>query len=237
MSRIKDFEFGKADWDTVQELIRVAYSSSIERMMREIIFDSGVILDDHFVFDDRDSGLNKNLCHSQHLLRFRVLGRQAFICGELARVLLSCSEMKLDGHKVLTPEMSGFFLGHSVSQLIKPDDGKIHVVVKACDQLKVVQDYSAPFRSGEISPGDEVVVVNDVDRTGSALDRLVKIVRQFKGEVNKVLVFATWNYEDFQKRMAALGVKGYALIEFRAESWTRDKCRVRPQDNHHNDDL
>ena len=127
----------------------------------------------------------------------------------------------------------GGFSGSSVRE-IQPNNRAGLIIAKVSEVHRVVRNFNEPLRSGEIRPGEEVVVVNDVDHTGSSLEKLINIVRRFNGRVSKVLVFATWDYEDFQKRMSSLEVTGFALIEFRAEHWTKDVCPVCSRGN---DDL
>ncbi|MEK7131318.1 MAG: phosphoribosyltransferase [Patescibacteria group bacterium] len=234
---MNDYDFKQVNNpETVQKLVRVIDASSkTKRMVRGIIADFGMILDHHFCYCDRDPQQNQNVYvsrHSRNILRFIPLCRSQFVCGEVAETLLSCSGMKLGGHKILTPETSGgYFLGLAVSRLIKA--GNLDHITIRMNEIEriVVENRDQRFLDGTIIFGNEVVVINDVDRTGSTLERLIKIIRQFKGEVNKVLVFATWNYEDFRKRMAALGVMGQALIEFRAKSWIKEDCPECRQNN------
>lgn len=217
------------DLETAQRLVRVIHSLG-EMRVHQIIADLGMILDHHFSYCDRDSQQGQNVYierHSRYFLSFRSLARDQYICGKFAEMLLACSGMKLDEYDVMTPEtLGGYFLGQAVSRL-KPNKPKRHLTAKV-DEVggQVFQNDNRLFifRCGEIVLGDEVVVINDVDRSGPALEGLIKIARQLKGKVNKVLVFATWNYKDFQKRMAALGVEGYALFEFQAPSWTKEYC-------------
>lgn len=215
------------DVEAIKRLVRIIPSRS-ELMLHQIIADYGMVIDGHISYEDLFSKKESPTVHSRYFLRFRNIGNNQYACMELAKELLNRSGMKLGGHKILTPETSGgFSLGHSVSQLVKPNNREGHVVVRMDDlDRKLVQNSNQLFRCEKIAPDEEVVIVNDVDRTGSSLDRIIKIVRQCQGQVKKVLVFATWDHESFQKRMSVLGVEGFALIEFKAESWIKANCEV-----------
>jgi len=208
------------DRDQVRQLVNIDLPSASKTKVLEIITESGAILDGHFSFRDH---------HSQHFLRFRGIGNSSReYCDYLASLLIKVAGAKEDKNiplKILSAESAGFFLGHAIAKLFggnMENKWGNHVVTP-------VDLYRKPciggyLRSGQINPGDRVVVVSDVDHTGESLDRLIKLARRRFAIVDTAMVFATCNDGEYVRRMIDMGVKPHLLVEFKLEMHKKENC-------------
>lgn len=214
------------DRDQVEQLVNIDLYSESKAKVIDIIAESRAILDGHFSFGDY---------HSQYFLRFRAIGNSSLHrrenCNYLAKLLVEQTRINPDEDtplRVLSPSSSGFFLAHAVAKMFVHDEDnafkKLVLTQLGYMDRRPVDGGSFVSGSGNINPGNRVVVVNDIDHTGESIDRLIKMARRREATVEAVLVFATCNNAQFKQRMVDLGVKAYSLVEFDLKTYEKDKC-------------
>ncbi|OGH93065.1 MAG: hypothetical protein A2563_04800 [Candidatus Magasanikbacteria bacterium RIFOXYD1_FULL_40_23] len=210
------------DKDQVGQLLSVnaSLSSDAQSKILDIVAQSGAILKAHFAFLD---------CHSTHMLRFNHIGRMHSECDYLASLLVEQAGIDPDAEtplKVLAAESAGMFLGSSVAELcvVNKKNRFKKLVLARCGLVDRRPQVDAGFTLGKINPGNRVVVVSDISRTGASVENMVKIVRRHKATVEVVLLFATCNDAEHEQRMVDLGVNSYRLAELKLETSQKDKC-------------
>ena len=211
------------DKDRVRQLVNIDLPPASKTKVLDIITESGAILDGHFSFGE---------CHSQHFLRFRAIGNSskhpAEYCGYLASLLVKSANINTDSEvplKILSAESAGFFLGNAIAKLFGGNiKNKFRNHVVASVDVWRKPSVSGNLCSGQINPGDRVVVVSDVDRTGESMDRLIKLARRKFATVDTAMVFAVCNDGEYMRRMIDMGVKPYRLVEFKLQTHQKDNC-------------
>ncbi len=204
------------DRDQVESLVKTDLPPEDKAKVLDIITNSHAILEGHFAFRD---------CHSQHLFRFRS------ICDfdYFAQLLVEQAGIDPDEEtplKVISPESAGFLLSHDIARMFvcNKNNAFKKLVLARVDFMDRKPVDS--FVLGKINPGNCVVVVNDIDRTGESLDRMIKTVRRHDAKVEAVLVFAVCNEAEHKRRMKDLGVKSYYLAEFNLQTSDKDNCKM-----------
>lgn len=167
----------------------------------EYIRSTGALLRGHFALQ---SG-----AHSDHFVRFAQLGRDraaiAFVARELHEVLAPPSPIDA----IIAPESAGFFLGNALATLLK-----VPLSVSAIDWQR---HPTGRLRTGTITAGSKVLVVNDVVTTGRSLHTLLSCVRDQGAKVAGVAVFAALDASAFAKFLYDERLPGAYLV---AAKWT-----------------
>jgi orotate phosphoribosyltransferase len=128
---------------------------------------TGALLDGHFILR---SGLHSRE-YFQCALLLQDTGIAAKICGWLADKL-----REFDSDTVISPALGGIIVGQEVGRSL----GKRHIFVEK-DEGKLV------LRRGfQISPGEKLIVVEDVVTRGGRVQETIDIVRAHGGIVSAV---------------------------------------------------
>ncbi|WP_426757259.1 phosphoribosyltransferase family protein [Myxococcus sp. Y35] len=106
--------------------------------------------------------------------------------------------------QVLCPETAGFFLGHAMAQRLAAQ-----LVVSAVDSRR---RPTMLLRTGTLTPGRPVLVINDVSTTGSSLDPLVQLAKDAGCDIAGVAVFAAWKMDSFHQWKTRRSLRGEALV-------------------------
>ncbi|RQD78154.1 MAG: orotate phosphoribosyltransferase [Candidatus Syntrophonatronum acetioxidans] len=170
-----------------------------ERVM-EIFKDSGVLLEGHFILT---SGR-----HSEKYLQCAQVLQYPDYTAELCKMLV------------------GPFKDKGVEVVIGPAMGGIIIAYEGARQLKCKsifaerEDGKMALRRGfGLSPGEKVLVVEDVITTGGSVKEVIELAQKEGAEVLGVSSFV-----DRSGGEANLGVPWHSLITFQIETFTPQDC-------------
>ena len=204
------------DMERVAQLVRPV--PGIEQQVLGIVAATEPMLEGHFAF--RDSN------HCTSILRFSHVGRDRPQIDSVAKLLVriaGASFMKGTPRKIFAPASAGMFLANALARECRQDVNE--VVAAEIDFLdrRPVQHWL--FR-GEINAGDQVIVANDIDRTGESLERLIGAVRSAGATVETVLLFGVCHPVQHAQRMKALGVQSHYLAEVKLSATSKGDCSL-----------
>lgn len=166
-----------------------------ERVL-EVLRERRALLTGHF-------GLNTGE-HTDTALRFRAIGNDHDSLTDIARLASSVARLDWQGKVLLCPDSAGFFLARGIE--------KLHALETCVVQTDLRRLPTATIIKGHIKPGDNVVIVNDVVRTGSSIDPMRQLVSQQGATLVGVVVFAQLDAPRFEQYCSALGIVGCSLV-------------------------
>lgn len=135
----------------------------------QIFIDSGAFLTGHFILR---SGL-----HSEHFFQCAKVGEDLAKITRLATLLIE-KLGPIDCDTVLAPAMGGLVIGQEVARQL----GKRYLFAEKVDNRLVLR------RNFTISPGEKVLVVEDVITRGGRAQEAIDIVTQCGGKVTGLAV-------------------------------------------------
>ena len=198
--------------DEIAKLIALRCAREQVAHVRSLVADSGIVLRGHFQLQ---SG-----AHSEYFLRVRGLASRIDLLDALVKELLPL----LSGdefHTVVCPESAGFVIGAAVARLL----GRPLAVMKT----DINRRPSSELRTGEIVPGAQVLLVNDVATSGSSLTLLHRAATSHGAKVQRALMFAAIGGGAL-KATNDLGVTGSWLMEALWPVFPSETCELCKQD-------
>lgn len=202
--------------ERVAQLVRPV--PGVEQEVLGIITATEPMLEGHFAF--RDSN------HCTSILRFSHVGRDRPQIDSVAKLLVriaGASFMKGTPRKIFAPASAGMFLANALARECRQD---VSEVVSAKIDFLERRPVRRWLLKGEINAGDRVVVVNDVDRTGESLERLIGAVRSAGAMIEAVLLFGVCHPAEHAQRMKALGVQSHYLAEVNLSATSKGDCSL-----------
>jgi orotate phosphoribosyltransferase len=161
-----------------------------------LIAETGALLDGHFLLQGG--------AHSEHFLRFALLGRSPHAIGMISEQIERLLPPLARGTQVLCPESAGFFLGHAMAQRLA-----VQPAVSAIDSRR---RPTILLRTGTLIPGKPALIVNDISTTGASLDPLLQLAQQKECSIVGVAVFAAWRMDFFHQWQTRNNLRGEALV-------------------------
>jgi orotate phosphoribosyltransferase len=167
----------------------------------KIFRDTHALLDGHFLLR---SGLHsRQYFQCALVLQFPRIAEH--LCGELADKLKNAG-----AQTVISPAMGGLFIGHEVARALNAR----HLFVEKNSSGKLELR-----RSFQITPGEKVLVVEDVVTKGGRVREAIDIVRSSKGEVVGVGTLV-----DRSAGALELGVRMESLLTLEIETFDPALC-------------
>jgi len=170
-----------------------------ENEVLQIFRDTGALLDGHFILR---SGL-----HSRRFFQC-ALALQQMPTVEKLGAALAAKVRSLAAVTVVSPAMGGLVLGQEVARQLKSR----FIFVEKDDGKLVLR------RGFKISPGEKILIVEDVITKGGRVQETIDIVRAHHGEVLGVAMAV-----DRSNGAVNLGVPTFSLLSLHVESFPPDK--------------
>jgi orotate phosphoribosyltransferase len=167
--------------------------------VEQMFLENGAFLKGHFLLS---SGL-----HSDRYLQCALILAQPARAEELGRALAAKLPSKPD--LVVSPAMGGLMIGHEVARAL----GVRHFFTERSEGVMVLR------RGFRLSPGERVVVVEDVVTTGKSTKEVFAVLREAGAQVA-----AACSIVDRSEGKADLGVPYAALWTVSVPTWTPDAC-------------
>jgi orotate phosphoribosyltransferase len=171
----------------------------IESEILQVFRDTGALLEGHFVLR---SGLHSRR-YFQCALALQYMPTVEKLGAELARKVRALGALT-----VLSPAMGGLVLGQEVARqlgvrfiFVEKEDGKL-----------------ALRRGFKISPGEKILVVEDVVTKGGRVQESIAIARAHGGEVVGVAMAV-----DRSDGLVNFGVPAFGLLKLHVEAFEADK--------------
>jgi orotate phosphoribosyltransferase len=170
-----------------------------ESEVLQIFRDTGALLDGHFVLR---SGL-----HSRQFFQCAIALQQMPTVEKLARILSEIAH-PLNVATVVSPAMGGLVLGQEVARQLR-----CRFIFVEKEEGKLV------LRRGfKISPGERILVVEDVVTKGGRVQETMDIARAHQGNVVGVAMAV-----DRSNGTVDLGVPMFSLLKMQVETFPADK--------------
>src|SRR6266849_1027871 len=170
-----------------------------QEQVLQVFRDAGALLDGHFLLR---SGL-----HSRQYFQCALALQQMPIVEKLGAEL-ACKVRGLGAATVIAPAMGGLVIGQEVARQL----GLRFIFVEKEDGKLVLR------RGFKISPGEKILVVEDVVTKGGRVQETIDIVRANGGEVVGVAMAV-----DRSNGAVNLGVPTFSLLSLHVESFPPDK--------------
>src|SRR5215813_9742997 len=165
----------------------------------QVFRDTGALLEGHFILR---SGL-----HSRHYFQCALALQQMPIVEKLGAELVG-KVRSLGAATVVSPAMGGLVLGQEVARQL----GLRFIFVEKEEGRLVLR------RGFKISPGEKILVVEDVVTKGGRVQETIDIVRSHGGEVVAVAMAV-----DRSAVLVKFGVPAFSLLSLKVESFELDK--------------
>jgi len=170
-----------------------------ENEVLQIFRDTGALLDGHFILR---SGL-----HSRRFFQCAIALQQMPTVEKLGAALAD-KVRSLAAVTVVSPAMGGLVLGQEVARQLKSR----FIFVEKEDGKLVLR------RGFKISPGEKILIVEDVITKGGRVQETIDIVRAHHGEVVGVAMAV-----DRSNGAVNLGVPTFSLLSLHVESFPPDR--------------
>ena len=170
-----------------------------ENEVLQIFRDTGALLDGHFILR---SGL-----HSRRFFQCAIALQQMPTVEKLGADL-AAKVRSLAAATVVSPAMGGLVLGQEVARQLRSR----FIFVEKEDGKLVLR------RGFKISPGEKILIVEDVITKGGRVQETIDIVRAHHGEVVGVAMAV-----DRSNGAVNLGVPTFSLLSLHVESFPPDK--------------
>lgn len=180
-------------------LVFVQHIKNIENEILDMFVASGALLQGHFKLESGQ--------HSSLFTRFADIAGNSLFARKIAERLID--ELKRDGvviDSVLTQESAGRVIGDLIANKL----GKRIVVVETDDHNRPTTNI---VNETTLYPGDNVLIVIDLAKTGSSLRTMVSLVRNKKAQPCAIAIFATRNKEALSEFERRESIKIYALVD------------------------
>ncbi|HNY68606.1 MAG TPA: orotate phosphoribosyltransferase [Bacillota bacterium] len=155
-------------------------------------------------------------------------GHFIFTSGRHSDVYMQCAQvLRYPEHtEKLAKHLASHFRSDAIDIVIGPALGGIVVAYEVARQLGAValftereDDRMVLRRSFSITPGQRVLVVEDVITTGGSVREVMEVVREHQGHVAGVGVLI-----DRSNGAIDFGVKQTAVLSMEIPSWEADAC-------------
>jgi orotate phosphoribosyltransferase len=155
-------------------------------------------------------------------------GHFIFTSGRHSDVYMQCAQvLRYPEHtERLAKHLASHFRSDAIDIVIGPALGGIVVAYEVARQLGAValftereDDRMVLRRSFSITPGQRVLVVEDVITTGGSVREVMEVVREHQGHVAGVGVLI-----DRSNGAIDFGVKQTAVLSMEIPSWEADAC-------------
>ena len=155
-------------------------------------------------------------------------GHFIFTSGRHSDVYMQCAQvLRYPEHtEKLAKHLASHFRSDAIDIVIGPALGGIVVAYEVARQLGAValftereDDRMVLRRSFSITPGQRVLVVEDVITTGGSVREVMEVVREHQGHVVGVGVLI-----DRSNGAIDFGVKQTAVLSMEIPSWEADAC-------------
>ena len=197
--------------DEIRAVVVVQPRRGLPPLIHDALARSGALLRGHF-------GLQGGR-HTEYFIRFRALSRDPALLGPIVDHLLAAVAVP-DDAIVLVPESAGFFLGDAIARRVGAP--------LAVSRTDLQRRPARALLHGDIPPGAQVVVVNDVVTTGASLEPLLDLVGDRGATVAAALVFGALDGTGFRSTLNRRRIPGDHLLEA-SERWPMqpaDACDV-----------
>jgi orotate phosphoribosyltransferase len=178
---------------------------SVEQLLSE----AGAIKQGHFLLT---SGLHSNL----YLEKFQVLQYPRYtdlLCSAIAAHFKDAQVSVVAG-----PTMGGVLLAYATARFLGEDVRGIFAERASGDELAKMGERV--FRRGfVISPGERVLIVDDILTTGLSLREILAAVERLDGEIVGIGVMV-----DRSQGRANFGYPLFALTQMEIPTWRPDEC-------------
>lgn len=190
----------------IRAVVVVQPRRGLPQLVHDALARSGALLRGHF-------GLRGGR-HTEYFIRFRALSREPALLEPIVDHLLATDLPA--GATVLVPESAGFFLGDAIRRRL---DAPLAVA-----RTDLERRPARALLHGALTPGSQVVVVNDVVTTGASLEPLLDLVADHGATVAAALVFGALDGTGFRSMLNRRRLPGDHLLEA-SERW-----RIQPAD-------
>ena len=155
-------------------------------------------------------------------------GHFIFTSGRHSDVYMQCAQvLRYPEHtEKLAKHLASHFRSDAIDIVIGPALGGIVVAYEVARQLGAValftereDDRMVLRRSFSITPGQRVLVVEDVITTGGSVREVMEVVREHQGHVAGVGVLI-----DRSNGAIDFGIKQTAVLSMEIPSWEADAC-------------
>ena len=155
-------------------------------------------------------------------------GHFIFTSGRHSDVYMQCAQvLKYPEYtERLAKHLASFFRNDAIDIVIGPAMGGITVAYEVARQLGAIalfaereNDKMGLRRSFTITPGQRVLVVEDVITTGGSVREVMEVVQAHRGHVAGVAVLV-----DRSNGAIDFGVKQTAVLSMEIPSWEADRC-------------
>jgi len=125
--------------------------------------------------------------------------------------------------KVVGIESRGFIVGAALAYQLGVGfvpvrkQGKLPGAVRGHDYALEYGTDRVEIHTDAIVPGERILLVDDLIATGGTAEAAVMLIRQLGGEVTECAFIVDLPDLGGMKRLAALGLKAYALCEFEGD--------------------
>ncbi len=173
-----------------------------QKQVLDIFASCGAILHGHFILT---SGLHSDT-YLQKALVFRQPQKARILCSALAQKI---TQAKLgEVSQIVAPAVGGIIPGYETAR---------HLGLPAIFTERV--DGKFRLRRGfEISPGEKIIVVDDIISTGISIRECIACVREMGGDVVAAACLI-----DRSAGEADIGVKLIKLIDFKVSAYAEDE--------------
>lgn len=177
-------------------------SSLSESQALKALSDTGALLQGHFILR---SGLHSaDFFQCANLLRYPRVAES--LCRALAELLPG--ELRGEATTVISPALGGIIVGHEVARSLD----KFSIFAEKVDGKLVMRRFS-------ITPGEKILVAEDVVTRGGRVQETIDIVRAAGAQVLAVLTLV-----DRSGGKAEFSVPHFSLVRQSPETWTPEEC-------------
>ncbi len=176
-------------------------NSLSQKQVLDIFASCGAILHGHFILT---SGL-RSATYLQKALVFRQPEKAQILCSALAQKIAEAGLGEIS--QIVAPAMGGVIPGYETAR---------HLGLPAIFTERVEGKFQLR-RGFEISPGEKVIVVDDIISTGISIRECIACVREMGGDVVAAACLI-----DRSAGEADIGVKLIKLIDFKVSAYAED---------------
>ena len=169
-----------------------------------LLEDTGALLEGHFLLT---SGRHSN----RYIEKFRLLEQPRALDAVASAMVKGIDQEQVD--VVLGAAVGGILLAGAVSRIL---DRRTMFTER-------VEGAMALRRGFQLSPGDRVLIVEDIVTTGGSVLELVNLVRQAGAEIHRVVCLVDRSEEDILQNLGA-GIRAQALLQIPIPSWEPKDC-------------
>jgi len=173
-----------------------------QKQVLDIFASCGAILHGHFILT---SGL-RSATYLQKALVFRQPEKAQILCSALAQKITEAGLGKIS--QIVAPAMGGVIPGYETAR---------HLGLPAIFTERVEGKFQLR-RGFEISPGEKIIVVDDIISTGISIRECIACVEEMGGDVVAAACLI-----DRSAGEADIGVKLVKLIDFKVSAYAEDE--------------